>query len=138
MIETIKIDYDVPHMIFKVILVGKETYEIDATNDYLMYAIEKASEVFNVAFYSEEFQQIFISRYYAGGIQYNEALTAWAKVLLVENLEAKVRLGVIEMMEGLRIIKLEYPGLVWSYEDQKRILHRKEMMEGLWNGYGLW
>lgn len=138
MIETIKIDYDAPHMIFKVILVGEETYEMDTTNDYLMYAIKKASEVFNVTFYSEEFQEVFISDYYAGGIQYNEALTAWAKVLLVENLEDKVRLGVIEMKEAKRIIKLEYPELMWSEEDQKRILHRKEMMEGLWNEYGLW
>lgn len=138
MIETIKIDYDAPHMISKVILIGEETYKIDATNDYLMYAIQKASEVFNVTFYSDKFQKVFITDYFVNGVQHNEALTAWAKVLLVEFLEAQVRLGVMEMQEALRIIKLEYPGLVWSQEDQKKILHRKEMMEGLWNGYGLW
>lgn len=138
MIETIKIDYDIPHMIFKIVLTGKETYSIDATSDYLMYAIKKASQVFNVTFYNHEFQKITISDYFVNGVQNDKALTAWAKVLLVENLEAKVRLGTIEMKEALRIIKLEYPELVWSEYDQKKILHRKKMMQDLWNGYGLW
>ena len=139
MIETIKMVFDLPHNLFKVTLTGKETYLIDITYDYLNYSIKKSTQVFNTKLNTGIFDKIwFNGNYYVDGIQNNESFTAWAKVLLVENLEAKVRLGVIEMTEALRIIKLEYPELVWSEYDQKKILHRKKMMRDLWNGYGLW